>query len=77
MPTVYAIHFPAPPANHYFYVDTANFIQPTIKNQINQIADKLWQDKKIPLFVVTIPLLITEGAMYYTVNDYATALFHH
>lgn len=72
----YAIQFPAPPSNHNFYVDKANLIQPDVRKEINQIAGKLWHERKIPFFVVTIPSLITQGAMHYTIKDYATALFN-
>jgi uncharacterized protein len=71
----YAIHFPTPPNSNNFYVDAANLIQPNIKNEINQIANKLWQERNIPFFVVTIPSLITQGAIHYTIKDYASALF--
>jgi len=74
--TAYAIHFPKPPKNNNFYVDAGNLIQPNIRNEINQIANKLWQERKIPFFVVTIPSLITQGAIHYTIKDYANALFN-
>lgn len=71
-----AIHFPEPPNNHVFYVDKANLLQPYVKNEINRTANQLWQGRNIPFFVVTIPSLITQGAIHYTIKDYATALFN-
>lgn len=65
---------PKPSSNHY-YVDKADLIAADTGQKIDTIAEALLREKKIPLYVVTIPSLSYYEAANYTIEQYATALF--
>ena len=73
----HGVTFPDKPSNEHFYVDQAYLLAPKDAAAIDKIAANLWSEEKIPIFVVTIPSLISFKATDYTVDSYAAALFDH
>lgn len=74
--TAQAATFPDKPKDSHFYVDQANIITPADRTVIDQMAQALWQEKQIPLFVVTVDTLASFGASSLSAEDYARALFN-
>ncbi len=70
-----AVTFPDKPPSDHFYVDHARLLTPADAAAIDKTAASLWSDENIPIFVVTIPSLISFQASNYTVDSYAAALF--
>lgn len=73
----HSVTFPDKPPNEHFYVDQANLLAPKDAAAIDKIAASLWSEEKIPIYVVTIPSLVSFQASGYTVDSYAAALFDH
>lgn len=71
----HAVTFPDKPPNKHFYVDQAGLLTATDAAAIDKAAAKLWLEEHIPIFVVTIPSLVSYQATNYTVDSYAAAIF--
>ncbi len=71
----FAIEFPEKPTDENFFVDKAGLLDHDSAQKVNQIAGKLLQEEKVPLFVVTIPSLAEYDAAGYSIEGYAADLF--
>jgi uncharacterized protein len=76
-PLAFAVDYPKKPANSEWYVDEANLISFGDKSQIDKIAGQLWQEKHIPILVVTISSLAAKNASDTTVDSYTRSLFSY
>ena len=65
--------FPPRPGQRDFILDQANLIAPQDKEQIRSLCDKLLQETRAPIIVVTIPSLARYRAQ--DIEVYARALF--
>ena len=70
-----AVTFPDKPPDADFYVDGSELLKPQEKEQINQIASKLLQEERIPIYVVTIVSLAVHDAGASSIENYAALLF--
>lgn len=73
----FAVGFPDKPPNSDFFVDRANLLDESAKQNINETALALLQEEQIPLFVVTIPSLSAYEASGLGIEGYALELFNH
>jgi len=71
-----AVRYPPKPADTDWFVDTAGIIDAAAAQSINQIAERLWKDTSIPVYVATIVSLANMEAANYSIENYATALFN-
>lgn len=70
-----AAKFPKKPPNTAYFVDKADLISSADAATINEIASKLLDDERVPLFVVTIPSLDEYKASDMGVKRYTRKLF--
>ncbi|AUH71356.1 TPM domain-containing protein [Legionella sainthelensi] len=73
----FAINFPNKPTNDSFIVDEANLLEPTTTKQINELIFQVWNEQRIPIYVVTIPSLAHYGASGLSIEQYASELFNN
>jgi len=71
-----AVTFPDKPPQTDFFVDQAQLISQGDRKAVNELAGKLLQEQRIPLFVVTISGLAAKDAANYSIENYAQALFN-
>jgi len=71
------VTFPDKPPPQDFFVDRANLITEKDRQAINQTAQALLREQRIPLFVVTIDALSSYGASGLGIDGYARELFNH
>ncbi len=71
----WAMTFPAKPPKQDFFVDQAHLLSPEDQKAIDQTAQALLKDERIPLFVVTISSLSAQEATGLGIEQYATKLF--
>lgn len=71
----FALTLPDKPPSSSFYVDEAGLINAEDGAELNKIALKLLEEKRIPLFVVTIKSLESHRASGMSVEEYARELF--
>jgi uncharacterized protein len=69
--------FPEKPVAESFYIDQAGLIGAAEAAEISRIAGSLLQEEAVPLLVVTLKDLASQGAAGYTIERYAAALFDH
>jgi uncharacterized protein len=60
-----------------FVIDEAGIIDAAAKETINQLSQALLKEKKVPLYVVTIPSLAQYDAGEYSVDEYTRMIFDH
>ncbi|KTD81762.1 TPM domain-containing protein [Legionella waltersii] len=75
--SLFAMNFPNKPANDSFIVDEANLIDPSTAKQINELIFQVWNEQRIPIYVVTIPSLASYDASGVGIEQYASQLFNH
>ncbi|KTD11814.1 hypothetical protein Lgra_1272 [Legionella gratiana] len=75
--SVFAMNFPNKPASDSFIVDEANLIDPTTTKQINELIFQVWNEQRIPIYVVTIPSLANYEASGVSIEQYASELFNN
>ena len=75
-PASAAEQYPELPSNDNFIVDQAGVISETDADKINAIAQSLWNEKNIPLVIVTIKSLASMES-YSNIETYTRALFDH
>ncbi|MBL8637848.1 MAG: TPM domain-containing protein [Alphaproteobacteria bacterium] len=68
--------FPEKPTEQNFVVDQAHVIKEADRKEINTIAEELFRDKKVPMFVVTISSLAAYEASGLGIEPYAKQLFN-
>lgn len=70
--------YPDKPPSENWFVDDADLIRPTDRDRINEIAQTLWSEQQIPIYVVTIPSLATYNRLGspITIEYYAHELFN-
>jgi len=77
LPTlVWAAKYPDKPLENSFFVDQAKLLKPLDSKEIDQIAGKLLQEERIPIFVVTITSLASYEAVGLSIENYAEGLFN-
>src|SRR3972149_6669303 len=74
--TARAATFPDRPPTTDFFVDQAQLISEKDRKAVNDIAGKLLQEQRIPLFVVTVSSLAAQEAANNSIENYAQALFN-
>lgn len=74
--TARAVTFPDKPPTTDFFVDGAQLVSEKDRKAVNEIAGKLLQEQRIPLFVVTVSSLTAQDAANYSIENYAQALFN-
>jgi uncharacterized protein len=72
----FAQTFPARPATGNFIVDEAEIIKEEDKKLINETAQGLLKEKRIPIFVVTVNSLLDYNAID-GIDHYSSALFNN
>jgi uncharacterized protein len=75
--SLFAMNFPDKPANDSFIVDKANLIDPTTAQQINELIFQVWNEQRIPIYVVTIPSLASYDASGLSIEHYTSELFNN
>jgi uncharacterized protein len=73
---IFAMSFPSKPPNDSFIVDEANLIDPATTKQINELIFQVWNEQRIPIYVVTIPSLANYEASGVSIEEYASSLFN-
>lgn len=68
-------NFPAKPEAGHYYVDEANIINSSDREEIDSIASSLLSEQKVPIYVVTIVSLAKYDS--YNIEAFATRLFNH
>lgn len=71
-----SVTFPDKPSSAHFYVDDADLITKEAGDRIDAMASSLLNEKKVPIYVVTIPSLAQQDAVTYTIERYAYELFN-
>src|SRR3990172_13094233 len=74
--TAHGVTFPDKPPTTDFFVDQAQLISEKDRKAVHDIAGKLLQEQRIPLFVVTVSSLAAQEAANYSIENYAQALFN-
>jgi uncharacterized protein len=69
------VRYPQPPAAGHFVVDEGGLLDDSARDAAEQIGTKLLGEKGIPLLVVTIPSLASNGAGGMAIEAYARGLF--
>src|SRR3990172_3833352 len=69
--TAHGVTFPDKPPTTDFFVDKAQLISEKDRKAVNDIAGKLLQEQRIPLFVVTVSSLAAQEAANYSIENYA------
>jgi len=72
-----AITFPEKPPESDWFVDSAELIEATDRETVNELAKQLFGEHRIPIYVVTIRSLAEMGASSRSVEGYARELFDH
>lgn len=70
------LEYPDPPERGNYVVDLAHVLTPGDLEKINVISENLWNEKQIPIVVVTINSLASMNA-YQDIESYAFRLFNH
>src|SRR5947207_56661 len=73
----FAATYPAKPPSTSWCVDSAGLLDSAATQRINQIVFKLWEDQRVPIYVVTIPSLAAEQAEGLRIERYAFDLFNN
>ena len=76
-PAMAAVEFPGRPADGQFFIDEGNMLSEADEARINEIASRLFAERKIPIIVATIPSLDFYGAGGLSIEAYAGQLFDH
>lgn len=71
------VQFPDKPAKHSFVVDQAEMLSAVDLAEVNQIAQTILVDERIPIYVVTINSLDDFGANSMSIEGYSQRLFDH
>lgn len=66
---------PAPPSNNHYYVDEANLITEVDRKKIDALATALYDEKKTPIFVVTVSSLASYQAQELGVEKFTQQVF--
>lgn len=74
---VFGVSFPDKPEPSHFYVDQAGLVDQVAGANIDEVAGLLLRQERVPIYVVTIPSLMTYGARSKGIERYATMLFNH
>lgn len=75
--SVLAVSFPPRPPDQDFFVDEANLLRPADAAEVDRIAGSLLAQEQVPIFVVTISSLGSQGAAGVGIESYAKQLFDH
>jgi len=70
-----AVTFPDKPSREHFYVEQAGLLKESDASAIDRLAGALLAEEKVPLWVVTIPSLVSFQAASMPIESYARALF--
>jgi uncharacterized protein len=73
---LYALNFVKPPSGDNFVIDKAKLLDLRAVKQLNKMAQNLFKEKKIPLYIVTINSISQYGAGDMSPDDYAMQLFN-
>lgn len=72
-----AERFPPKPSSNTWITDAADLLPADAQKKINTITFKLWKDERVPVYIVTIPSLLTQGADdSMTIERYAYNMFN-
>ena len=69
--------YPALPDVGEFVIDKTDLLTPTQREKLNNISDKLWQEKQIPIVTIMINSLSSMGAGSLSIERYTQDLFNH
>ena len=65
------------PEKGEFVIDQTDTLKPAPIDKLNNISDKLWQEKKIPIVTVMITSLRSMAAGSQSIEHYTQDLFNH
>jgi uncharacterized protein len=72
-----AVTFPEKPPKSDWFVDSAELIDPTDRENVNELAKQLFGEHRIPIYAVTIRSLAAMDASSRSIEGYARELFDH
>jgi len=78
MPLVsHSATFPDKPSSEHYYVDKAYLLDEATGAKIDSTAAALLSEEQIPVYIVTIESLASQGTVTQTIEEYAAELFDH